>query len=129
MGDMQKDRRKEPRKMLNEPAEIAFYSNGGLHFGSMRDLSTSGACFNMHLEKSGKNPALLKDRPIDCYITTTDGTSKCRGNVRWIRKHDSRFTLGISFVEFSPDEDDPLCATIRYYFGEENGCQRRNLNH
>ncbi|MBN1578851.1 MAG: PilZ domain-containing protein [Chitinispirillaceae bacterium] len=123
---MRNDRRSEQRKTLKEPAEITFYSNGGLHFGSMLDLSTTGAGFSIHLEKSGKIPALSRDRLMDCYITTTNGTSKCRGKVQWIEQYDSRFMLGISFAEFSPDEDDPLRATIRQYFRQKNGRQRQN---
>ncbi|MBN1308829.1 MAG: PilZ domain-containing protein [Chitinispirillaceae bacterium] len=124
---MQYERRKEQRKTLKEPAEITFYSNGGLHFGSMIDLSIGGACFSIHHEKPGKMPALSKDRPMECYITTTDGTSKCSGNVRWIRHYDSRFKLGISFAKLSNDEDEPLRVTIRRYFKPENGGQRRRL--
>ena len=122
---MQNDRRSKQRKVLNEPAEITFYSNGGLHFGSMLDLSTSGACFSIHLEKSGKIPVLAKDGPLNYYVTMTNGTSKCRCSLRWTRMNGSRLLCGIEFAQKTEDEDEPLAMTINRYFGSGNGRHRR----
>ena len=122
---MENERRNEQRKALNEPAEITFYSNGGLHFGSMLDLSTTGACFSVHLDKSGRIPALAKDGLMDYYVTMTNGTSKCRSRLRWTRRSGDRLLCGIVFVHRAEDEDDPLAMTINRYFRSDNGGNRR----
>ncbi|MBN1307879.1 MAG: PilZ domain-containing protein [Chitinispirillaceae bacterium] len=122
---MQNDRRNERRKTLNEPAEITFYSNGGLHFGSMLDLSRRGACFGIHMNQSGKVPSISKNRLMDCYITTKNGTSKCRSEVRWTWRNGNSLLCGIAFTHKTEDEDDPLAMTINRYFGSDSVGNRR----
>jgi hypothetical protein len=121
------NRRNAPRKPPAEPVEVAFYKSGGLYFGSVANLSPGGACLTLSLEKSGKEPALSAGSCLDCCITSYDGTSKCRGEVRWIRLSDGRWQCGIAFRGTSSDEDDPLTMTIHRYFCSAYIGRRRYL--
>ena len=122
------NRRKEQRKILREPAEVAFYHNGGLHWGSMVDLSTTGARFVMHLKKGDAIPPLSKSRRLECCITNSMGTSKCKGTVQWSSQHDGILEWGYSFTDISTEEDDPLYAAIRYHFKREKNHTARKAH-
>ena len=119
------DRRNAPRKTPPEPIEVAFYRNGGLYFGSVADLSPGGACFKVPLEKSAKKPMISPGNMMEYCITSSDGTSKCKGNVRWTRRNGDRLLYGIAFLQNEEEDDDPLGMTINRYFRSDNGGNRR----
>ena len=108
--------RSETRRKLRKPAEVAFYDDGGLHWGTMVDLSRSGARFTMMRHRTTLPPALSKGRIQIFCITTAAGTSKCRGTVRWSRRPEGRLEWGILFDKIANNDDDSLRITINHYF-------------
>jgi hypothetical protein len=101
--------------MVREPAEVAFFLDGELCWGTMTDISLSDKRFVVHIKTEDALPALTKGRSLECCITNSMGTSKCRGIVQWIERHDGYLEWGFSTMELPADDDDPLCITIRDY--------------
>jgi|GEM_PF-4148742 len=107
------ERRRECRRTQQRAAQTVFYNRGEPFQASLVDLSAGGARLELN---NGNTPAALPElypgRQMECYITTPLGRSKCRGTVRWMHDNNGRLEWGISFIELSPANNDPLRTVI-----------------
>ena len=78
----------------------------------MADLSVDGACLVLPAGNTERIPFLSINRKMECYILNRHGSWKCRGTIRWMRRDDTWLRWGISFIEVSYREDDPLRRLI-----------------
>lgn len=113
------EQRSEKRHTVDEWVSIAFYNGGALFRGSIMNLSSTGACLLSLIDGSEKTPDLYKGRTIECYILTRKGRSKCRGVVHWTGKESSYLMWGISFMELSSLQNDPLRILIEDVCNQE----------
>jgi hypothetical protein len=108
----QTERRRERRQSIRETVETSFYNNRELFHASLVDLSSGGASMHLDIRSAENVPELYTGRNMECYFSTPNGRSKCRGTVRWVQKNSYGLTWGLSFIELSPDGEDPLRAVI-----------------
>ncbi|MBN1578169.1 MAG: PilZ domain-containing protein [Chitinispirillaceae bacterium] len=107
------ERRRAWRQTLQIAADMSFYNKGALYRASLVDLSSGGARLQFSLGGTADTmPTLHRGRKMECYISTPEGRTKCRGTVQWTCRTDDRMLWGISFIELSPDGNDPLRNAI-----------------
>jgi len=110
--NMKSEKRTKPRFDVGASVGMAFYNGGELYSGNVVNLSAEGACLKVSAAGSAAMPTICKDRSMECYLATPRGRSKCRGSVKWLQISQKSVMWGISFVELSPDTNDPFRTLI-----------------
>jgi len=106
------EKRMERRFEIFSSLPVAFYNNGNLFEGRVINLSGGGACLELSVTSSEVQPSLSINRTMECYVMTPTGPSKFRGRIQWHHASATRSRWGVSFIELSSWQEDPLRKII-----------------